>query len=951
MAGEQRPLLLERGAELAFLGDALTGVRDSRTGRVIAIEGAAGVGKTALVAELIRRARASGFLVLLCRGGELERDLSWGVIRDLLAGRLRELDDADRRRVLSGAARHAGPIFGLAEVAIPSGEGADRIASVLNGLYWTVAGLADAAPLLVCIDDAHWSDVPSLRFLAYFARRADELPVLLTVTHRPLPLDGGAPADDPAAALLANVISEGEVRRLSPLSAPATGELVRRVLGERAQDEFCRACHAVTGGNPFMLRELTGSFAAEGIDPVAANAELVAEIRPDRVVASVLRRLAQLPEAAICLARATAILSLRAPLRAAGELAELDEPRLVTAFEDLLAADILTNELAPTFVHPLVREVIYHEMSAATRARLHAAAARQLRERDAPLSEIATQLMATPPREVDEAASILLRAAEQALARGAADAAVRYARRALDETTDGQLTVELLRALGRAELALGETGGIRTLATAFDASGDCAVRRQIALEVAQVARPARENLTAIRVLNEALADAEPGTPASERIESELISHQVMEPSTIEHAVRRIAAFVPISERLREPALLAVIALSLAVAARERDAAIDCAVRAMNGIDPEAPNPSAISPAAQALSTCDELRAADEALTLLVNHAVSVGSAPLFAFASCYRAKCRYAIGTLLEAESDARAAIGIFDEHGIRRPEARAFLLDILVDRGDLPAAAEEADRLAAARADMQLWDRTWSALATARLWIAQGRLGEALGELKTAGARMERLVGVRNPMSVPWRIEAGLVIARLGDPKGGLDLLEPALTRATRFGAARGIGMALRAKGLILGGTTGIELLEQAASALARSPSQLEHARAMVDLGASLRRQGRRSDAQAHLREALDMATRCGAESLAEPARAELAAAGARPRRDALRGRDALTASELRVARMAAQAMTNREIAQALFLTQRTVETHLTHAYQKLDIGSRGQLTQALQLQDASTD
>ena len=127
-------------------------------------------------------------------------------------------------------------------------------------------------------------------------------------------------------------------------------------------------------------------------------------------------------------------------------------------------------------------------------------------------------------------------------------------------------------------------------------------------------------------------------------------------------------------------------------------------------------------------------------------------------------------------------------------------------------------------------------------------------------------------------------------------------------------------------------------------SGAMLEHTRALIDLGAALRRAGNRSRSVDSLREGLDLAHRCAADALAGRAREELMAAGAKPRRDALRGRDALTASELRTARMAALGLANREIAQALFVSLRTVETHLTHAYQKLEIGSRAMLPAALE-------
>ena len=168
-------------------------------------------------------------------------------------------------------------------------------------------------------------------------------------------------------------------------------------------------------------------------------------------------------------------------------------------------------------------------------------------------------------------------------------------------------------------------------------------------------------------------------------------------------------------------------------------------------------------------------------------------------------------------------------------------------------------------------------------------------------------------------------------------------MTLARAFKGPRTLGIALRAVGLTDGGRRGIELLRQAVRVLEDSGARLEHARAMADLGAALRRAGQRSDSREVLQVALDLAHRCGAIALTERTRTELIAAGGRPRRLVLSGLGSLTPSERRVAQLAADGMSNREIAQNLFITARTVEGHLTHAYEKLAITSREQLPAAL--------
>lgn len=148
---------------------------------------------------------------------------------------------------------------------------------------------------------------------------------------------------------------------------------------------------------------------------------------------------------------------------------------------------------------------------------------------------------------------------------------------------------------------------------------------------------------------------------------------------------------------------------------------------------------------------------------------------------------------------------------------------------------------------------------------------------------------------------------------------------------------------GVVVGGEEGLRRLEQAVAKLEGTPRKLDHAHALVEFGAALRRANRRSEAREPLRRGMDVAHRSGARPLAERAREELLACGARPRRLVLSGVESLTASERRVAQMAAEGMSNPEIAQALFVTRKTVETHLGHAYSKLEIGSREELAEAL--------
>jgi DNA-binding CsgD family transcriptional regulator len=193
------------------------------------------------------------------------------------------------------------------------------------------------------------------------------------------------------------------------------------------------------------------------------------------------------------------------------------------------------------------------------------------------------------------------------------------------------------------------------------------------------------------------------------------------------------------------------------------------------------------------------------------------------------------------------------------------------------------------------------------------------------------------------WRSYAALAATSRGGHDRARELVEEELEIARRFGAPEAIGEALRVRALLAPSGEMVELAREAVDVLAGSELRVAHARALIDLGAALRRGGHRRDARKPLRDGLDSANRCGSVVETERAMDELRATGARPRRPAMSGVDSLSPQERRVAAMATEGLSNREIAEALFLTRRTVEMHLTGAYRKLDVAGRGDLSAAL--------
>jgi ATP/maltotriose-dependent transcriptional regulator MalT len=355
----------------------------------------------------------------------------------------------------------------------------------------------------------------------------------------------------------------------------------------------------------------------------------------------------------------------------------------------------------------------------------------------------------------------------------------------------------------------------------------------------------------------------------------------------------------------------------------------------------------------ALIFAEDVSLAGRMLDEQVNDARRQGSAAQFLNAAAFRSMLFYRLGALTEAEADARAALEAAHLHlgpgptaggapapSLHAPMAVAVLVDTLIERGEVEDAERVLTETGLADADSPLLLFTFLIVTRARLRAAQGRTPEAIDELLALGARLEGVL--LTPALVPWRSQTALT---LGGENGheARRLAREELELARVFGAPRTVGVALRAAGMTGYSNEGMPLLREAVAVLEDSPARLEHARALVELGAALRRQGKRSDARGVLERGMDSAQACGATALAQRAREELRASGSRPRRLALSGVDALTGAERRVAGLAVQGLSNRQIAQALVVSLPTVETHLRHVFRKLDITSRKQLAEHL--------
>src|SRR4051812_2766772 len=458
--------LVERADELAALTSALRSAREGRGG-VLAIEAAAGHGKTRLLRELRASAETDGFRVLTAVGAPLERDFANGVVRQLLEGEVHSAADERAQRLFAGAAGLAAPVFSVSEGALAAG---DVTHARLHGLYWLTANLAEERPLVLIVDDAHWSDAASLRFLDVLSRRVGDLPILVAVGMRPA--EPGAESQ-----LLDGLLVAADSTLLRPAALSREG--VRALLNAGAEPAFVAACMQSTGGNPLLVTELARSLADAGLTGRADEADAAQRLVPGTVVRSVLARLRGLGPEAVDFARSLAVLGDRSSIERVGRLAGLARGDAGAAHPVLVRAGLIAGEEL-RFVHPMVRDAVAADLIGDERGRLHAQAARVLADDGVSDTEVAIHLMHAPAQAAGWAARSLLASARQALDAGAPEVAVRQLTRAVAEPPDAADVPDVLLALGLAQTRAGDSAAAATLESAA-AAGDSAVAAAAAL--------------------------------------------------------------------------------------------------------------------------------------------------------------------------------------------------------------------------------------------------------------------------------------------------------------------------------------------------------------------------------------------------------------------------------------------------------------------------------------
>ncbi|HVF76958.1 MAG TPA: AAA family ATPase [Solirubrobacteraceae bacterium] len=936
---------LERETELDCIAAALDAAADGR-GCTVVIVGAAGIGKTRLIADARALAKLRGFGRMWAVGDELESAMPWAVVRQLVERSIARYGGEERQKLLAGPSGAALAALDRAPDEARAGDVA--LARTMHALWWVAADLASYRPVLITVDDAQWADTPSLRFLAHLAPRVGDLAIALIIATRP-PSERSGPLAELVAA------RHGLRLSLQPLSFEAIGELVTSD-GVAAAPAVLEALHAASGGNPFLAGQLIEEADARDLaldDP--ANADAIAGLGPATISHALLSRL---PLDAVQLAATAAVLGRTSDPQLAAALARIDSERMPDAIDALVVGHVLAGggdhrageELS--FVHPVVREAVLAELGPGERAALHAAAAVALHEAGAAADRVAAHLAAAPTGTLPEAAALLCATAAQLLADGDAATAVRHLRRALEESSG---EVSIVAQLGDALLQARDFEGARDqLRIAARAAGTLPERAEHVAKMASATLGLEGPAFAIEELRAEL-DTWPqeAARAPERLvlEARLATMCSYLPEEIERNATRLRAFADLpGANGAERTLLALLAQRGLYDVRPAPEVADLAARALGDGTYAAEAADGLIPwgnALNALISADGVELAQSEVEHARRRLRSGGSPFEFASVSAVAAIVGWRCGDVAGTEADAEALLAAlaFADPGapivaMRAVAARMLVLAVL-ERGDIAAAAAVVARFDAACPDAPEMIPV-TRLRHARAALALARDDPALArEEAFALGEQARAARIDSP-TVPWRAPAAIALQRLGEEQQARALVAEQVALARRWGTASDMGASLRLNARV-DGEHRLELLEQSIALLEQAPWRLELARALADYGEALRVARRRSDAHEPLRRAAELAEECGSRVLRVRAIDGLAALGDRPRKLMFSGADSLTASERRIADLASQGRSNRDIAQDLFVTPKTVENHLGRVYMKLGIKGRRELATAL--------
>jgi DNA-binding CsgD family transcriptional regulator len=929
--------LLERTVELAAI-TAAAHRACSGSGSLVVVQGAAGLGKSRLLELGAELGAGVDLTVLRARGEEMERSRPWALASMLFA----EPVAGPLASALSPLARQAAELLVPGPAAPP--DSFEDPLPLIHALFWLTTELAAETPLMLVVDDAHWGDDQSLRFVRYLLPRLTDLPVLVLIAMRP-----GEPGVERAELDALAGDERVELLRPAALSSDAVEELLRKQLHTTPDNDLVQACAEVTGGNPFYLHELLLELRTEADRGEPLSADIVRQLNPESVARTVFLRLSRLGADTAALARAVSILGDRAAFPHAAELAQLDHRATSAGLDLLAAADILDTHEPLGFVHPLVAQAIYGDIAPGERGDLHKRAARLLDRDGAAPEVVASQLLLAGRRADPWTVAALCTAATRALTQGAPSAGALYLRRALEEPPGEDHRPTVLELLGRAEALTGQRAASSRFSAAIELAADPGDRARLQLALGRALAVAGEHEAASAAF--AAGRGELDDPKSE-LARELdaawwASARVSRSHRPDSDGPDHTAVLDVHDpTLAQRQLLAQLALQRGFEGAGSAELLTLADRAWGDgalLQSETSDGLSWTLVTGALLYADELERELEVCDAVLADARRRGSPMAFATVSYCRGLPLLHQGRVDEAIADLEAAVAARgDGWSAFLGSAASCLALAQIESGSLTdarAALALAENDPATQGSLQ-----YLMLLAARgsLRLAEGDPAAALEDLLAFG-RLSAEAGVDFSGAFAWQATAAIAACAGGDLDQGRELGRLALTSASSAGSARNVAHAHRALGHAERGDRALEHFNAAIKALENRPPRLQYAHALVDLGAALRRAHRRGDAREHRRPGVAIAVAGGSHALAGRARTELAAAGARSVAHTRSGLESLTPSERRIVELAAAGHTNKNIAQTLFVTVKAVEYHLANSYRKLGVSRRGDLAELL--------
>lgn len=904
---------LGREAELRTMRTMLAKVAVGRSA-IVTMSGELGVGKSVLLDATAELARSMGFTVAVGHGARLETHLDGGVIRQLAD----ELDgeDVDLRP--------------------------DRVSS-LESFYRLVRRAAEKRPVLIIVDDIHVADIWSMRSMAYIRRRTTDQPVLLMLGST----TGHPPAGEVSLQELTGCSAETVV--LGGLDVAGVTELLKATIGAPVHADLAAACLDVTKGNPYLLHSMLGALRARFGGEIGAvtPAEIHELAAPD--IGEQLRvRLRPLPGCAE-LVRAVAVLGDEATVDMVAAMSGVDYAQALRGMDALVRLRILCNSHTVSFRHPFARNSVLRDLPVATRAADHARAARLLADDDAPDARIAAHLLEARGIRVTWGMDVLRRAARAAAHSGGLDLARDLLGRVLDEplTSDERLAVQL--ELVHVEFLGDSAKGMARLREALAHADD--VRSAVGQAVTMLLRActAHEARLAISIglqVQSRLSSQE----RDESWELRAMSYLSAAGNDLGLALRaslftdELESDKPDDPRLRQ---LHSVIMSLGHALRG-----DSALEAVRYADEALAGERAdvfVHPFVFTMSTCflvDAPELSDKFRRMIGStsepHDFHLRKGTVVSLA--HGMDC-LASGELIKAKTFLKWQMRLFEELGAVQdcPMAilcAARLVEVLIDLGRADEARDLLVRSGFAGELPELFQHNLMLYSRGKLKYATGNPDGALADLLECGRRLEASA-VESPAVIPWRALAVRAYLALGQRETAATLAKEDHEMARQWGTPRSLGTALLSIGLSADDEeAGTRALRKATEYLAESTGKLQLAEAFFQLGAQLRRRGQPERAIPYLRRAVELSAKCESQPLIRLAGDELRACEPVTAEGTVHG---LTKQETRVAGMAAQGLTNRQIAESLFLTRRTVELHLSGAYRKLGITGRTDLAEAL--------